>query len=108
MTEYIVIVTTVTRAEDAERIARLLLEKRLAACAQVLAPMTSWYWWQGKIESAGEHCCLLKSRRELFAEVEAAIRSVHPYEVPEIIALPVVAGSSDYLGWLGAELSGEG
>ncbi|MGV1098282.1 divalent-cation tolerance protein CutA [Thiovibrio sp. JS02] len=105
MEEYVQIATTVATAEEAGRIAKLLVEKRLAACVQVLPAMTSYYRWQGKIENAGEHLCLIKSRKDLFPEVEAAIKSVHPYEVPEIIALPICAGSQDYLTWLGAALA---
>ena len=105
MSDYVQIVTTTERREDADRIARTLVESRLAACVQVIGPITSTYRWHGKIETAQEWQCWAKSRRELYDEVEQAIRRIHPYEVPEILALPIVAGSADYLAWLDAELN---
>ena len=89
---------------DAQAIARALVEKRLAACVQIIGPITSTYWWQGEIETAEEWLCLIKTRADLFEQVEAAIKEVHPYDVPEILAVPVVAGSEDYLAWLDREL----
>lgn len=104
MHEYIQVATTVATEEDAGAIAGLLVEKRLAACVQVLGPMTSHYRWQGKIETAGEYLCLAKSRVALYPEIEAAIKAIHPYEVAEIIATPIIAGSNEYLAWLTAEV----
>lgn len=103
--EYIQVVTTVSSAAEAEAIARGLLEARLAACVQIVGPLTSMYWWQGKIDRAGEYQCLLKSRADRFEEVAAAIIGLHPYEVPEIIALPITAISPGYRQWLAAELT---
>jgi len=100
---YIQVVTTTARREEAERIARELVESRLAACAQVLGPITSTYRWQGKVENDQEWQCWVKTRGELFARIEEAIRRIHPYEVPEILAMPVVAGSASYLAWLDAQ-----
>ena len=107
MTDYIQVVTTTERREDAERIARALVEARLAACVQVTGPITSTYRWHGQIETAQEWQCWAKSRRELFERIEQAIRRVHPYEVPEILAIPVLAGSADYLAWLDGEVASE-
>ena len=104
MTNYIQVVTTTERKEDAERIARALVEARLAACVQIVGPITSTYRWQGAIETAEEWQCLAKSRQDLFTRVDEAIRGIHPYEVPEILALPIAAGSSAYLEWLETEL----
>ncbi|MDG4476105.1 divalent-cation tolerance protein CutA [Thiovibrio frasassiensis] len=104
MNEYIQVATTVGSAEEAGAIATLLLEKRLAACVQVVGPMTSHYWWQGKIETAAEYLCLAKSRGALYSDIEAAIKEIHPYEIPEIIAMPIIAGSKDYLAWVAAEV----
>ncbi len=104
MTEYIQVVTTVEHKTDAEKIAKNLVEKRLAACVQILGPLTSYFHWQGKLDSAAEYLCLIKSREDLFTELEAAIISMHPYEVPEIIATPITKGSKDYLNWLASEL----
>jgi len=103
MTDYIQVVTTTEHREDAERIARTLVERRLAACVQVTGPITSTYRWHGKIETAGEWQCWAKSRRDLYDEIEQAIRGLHPYEVPEILAVPILAGSADYLAWLEVE-----
>ncbi len=105
MTSYIQVVTTTARREEAQRIARELVEKRLAACAQVVGPITSIYRWQDKIETDEEWQCWCKTRGELFTQVEEAIRSMHPYETPEILAVPVVAGSERYLAWLDAQTS---
>ena len=103
MTPYIQVVTTTARREEAARIARDLVEKRLAACAQIVGPITSIYRWQGKIETDEEWQCWCKTRGELFPAVEEAIRAVHPYQVPEILAMPVAAGSERYLDWIEAE-----
>jgi len=104
MNDYIQVATTVATEEDAGRIAGLLVEKRLAACVQVIGPMTSHYRWQGKTETAGEYLCLAKSRAALYPEIEAAIKAIHPYEIAEIIAVPIIAGSKEYLAWLAAEV----
>ncbi|MBA3003041.1 MAG: divalent-cation tolerance protein CutA [Desulfurivibrio sp.] len=104
MNEYIQVSTTVGSEEEAGAIARLLVEKRLAACVQVLGPITSHYHWQGKIETAGEYLCLAKSRAALYSEIEAAIKAIHPYEVAEIISTPIIGGSKEYLAWLVAEV----
>ena len=104
MTEYIQVLTTVEYKTDAENIAKSLVEKKLAACVQILGPMTSYFHWQGKLDSAAEYLCMIKSREDLFADLEAAIKSMHPYEVPEIIATPITKGGKDYLNWLAAEL----
>ena len=106
--EYIQVITTTEREEEAEQIARLLVEKRLAGCVQVVGPVLSTYWWEGRVERGKEWLCFIKSRRELFKELEKAIKQVHPYETPEIIALPITAGSQDYLEWLKGELKPKG
>ena len=90
--------------EDAARIARGLVERRLAGCVQIIGPISSTYWWQGEVETAEEYLCLVKSSRDAYPELEAAIRELHPYDVPEILAHPVVAGSQPYLDWLAGEL----
>ena len=104
MTEYIQVLTTVEHKADAEKIAKGLVEKRLAACVQILGPLTSYYHWQGKLDSAAEYLCLIKSRDDLFASLEIEIISMHPYDVPEILAMPITKGGKDYLNWLAAEL----
>ncbi len=104
MGAYIQVMTTTETEEEARRIARALVERRLAGCAQVLGPITSTYRWEGKVETAQEWLCLIKSRRDLYPALEAAIRELHAYEVPEILALPVVEGEPHYLEWLGGVL----
>jgi periplasmic divalent cation tolerance protein len=103
MPDYIQVVTTTDKREDAERIARELVEQRLAACVQLVGPISSIYRWQGQIETAQEWQCWAKTRRDLYDAVEQAIRVLHPYEVPEILAVPIVAGSAAYLEWLEGE-----
>ncbi len=102
--EHIQVITTVEKQEQAERIARTLVEKRLAGCVQIVGPVSSTYWWENKIETAQEWLCIIKSKRNLYEELEQAIREMHPYKVPEILATPVVAGSKKYLEWLDNEL----
>ena len=101
--EFIQVSTTTDQREDAERIAREIVEQRLAACVQILGPIASTYWWQGKIESAPEWLCLIKTRKDLYEELERAIKAIHPYETPEIIAVPLIAGSADYVAWVEQE-----
>jgi periplasmic divalent cation tolerance protein len=104
MAEYIQLFTTTESRDDAEMISRDVVEKRLAACAQVLGPITSTYWWKEEIEKTEEWLCIIKSRRNLFKQLEETIKSLHPYEVPEIVAVPIILGSPSYLEWLGQEI----
>lgn len=104
MESYIQVTTTTKKKEDAEKIAISLVERKIAACAQIAGPIISIYRWKGKIETAEEWQCVIKSRKNLYDEIEKAIRAVHTYEVPEIIAVPIVAGSVDYLEWIDGEL----
>lgn len=104
MADYIQLFTTTEKKDDAEIIAREAVEKRLAACAQVVGPIKSTYWWREEIEHAEEWLCIMKSRSDLYDELEKAIKSIHPYEVPEIVALPIVSGSRSYLDWLDQEV----
>ena len=103
MDEFVQVTTTVSAFDDAERIALALVQKRLAACTQIVGPITSIYRWQGEVETASEYLCLIKTRRSLYDAVEAAIREMHPYELPEITRTPITGGSSGYLGWLREE-----
>lgn len=105
MTEYIQVTTATASREEAEKIARALLEARLAGCVQIVGPVSSTYWWQGTIESAQEWLCYIKTSRQLYPQVETTIRRLHSYQVPEILASPVVAGNPDYLKWLDGELA---
>lgn len=94
------VLTTVGDREAAERLARTLVEERLAACVNVLPAMQSVYRWKGQIESAVEQLLVIKTRTADYAAVESRIRALHPYELPEVIAVPIVAGLPAYLAWL--------
>ena len=102
--EFVQVITTTDSKENAENIAKSLLESKLAACVQIIGPITSLYWWEGKIETAQEFLCLIKTKKEVYNEVEKAIKKVHTYTVPEIIACPITQGSTDYLKWLKTEV----
>jgi periplasmic divalent cation tolerance protein len=104
MTDHVQVLTTAGSAEEAERIAAALVERRLAACVQTFGPIRSRYRWQGAIEEAEEWQCLAKTEAARYDEVEAAIRELHSYEEPEIVATPIVAGSAGYLDWVSAEM----
>ncbi|MDQ7989066.1 MAG: divalent-cation tolerance protein CutA [Candidatus Dactylopiibacterium sp.] len=90
-------------ADTAARLARLLVERRLAACVNQLAACRSVYRWEGRIEAADEVPLLIKTTQARYAALEATLRAEHPYELPEIIALPLTAGLPDYLDWIGRE-----
>ena len=97
----LVVLTTLEKQEDGERLAALLIESELAACVQILPPMISIYRWQGAIERSGEVLLLIKTTRAAYPRLEISIKENHPYQTPEIIALPVETGLADYLNWLG-------
>jgi periplasmic divalent cation tolerance protein len=98
--KYLQVTTAAGSAEEAEQIGAALVERRLAACVQVVGPIASRYRWQGKVERAQEWMCVAKTTAARYAELEAAIRELHSYEEPEIVATPIVAGSAGYLEWL--------
>ena len=102
MAALLVIINTPSR-EVALRIARALIERKLAACVNILAECASVYRWKGKIEAETEIPLLIKTRGEIYDEVQAAIKALHPYELPEIIAVPVERGLPKYLEWVNAE-----
>jgi periplasmic divalent cation tolerance protein len=95
--------TTTESAAEAQEIADRLVEQRLAACVQVTGPITTTYRWQGSMQRSEEFMCFIKTRKELSTKVEAAIRSLHSYDNPEIIIVPIEGGSADYLAWVGSE-----
>jgi periplasmic divalent cation tolerance protein len=103
MTEFIQVSTTVDSEARARRIANLLLERRLSSCVQVAGPIRSHYWWNRMIQHATEWLCIIKARRTDYREIEAAIKRIHPYEIPEILAFPILTGGSDYLRWMRKE-----
>ena len=104
MTDKIVVLNTCASAQEAEKIARRLIETRLAACVNILPGVRSFYRWQGAIEDSGEWLLLIKTSRGRLEELRAELERVHSYEVPEVVALAIVDGSPNYLNWLDTEL----
>ena len=99
----LVVLTNLPDRAAAERIADLVIEKKLAACVNILAPCRSVYRWKGAVQHDEEHPLLVKTTSERYAELERVIRGAHPYELPEIIAVPIERGLPEYLGWVSAE-----
>jgi len=104
--DQIVVLMTAPNADEATQVAEMLVERKLAACVQILPPMTSIYVWKGEVQRENEILLVAKSTRAKFDELEEAVRVIHSYETPEIIALPIVAGSQSYLSWLSSCLEG--
>jgi periplasmic divalent cation tolerance protein len=105
VTDKIVVLTMCETEEQAQALARHLIEQHLAACVNILPGARSVYRWKDKIEDAAEFVLIIKSRRDIFVKLREAIAHLHSYEIPEVIALPVVDGSDAYLGWLDRELA---
>lgn len=97
------VVTTTDTREEADRLARSAVEHRLAACAQVVGPVTSTYWWEGAVQTAAEWQCVLKTTTARFDELRGHLEREHSYDTPEIVAVPVVGGSAGYLEWIERE-----
>jgi periplasmic divalent cation tolerance protein len=102
----LVVFVTASSADEAETISRALVEEQLAACANVVPSVTSIFRWQGNIEKESELLIILKTRRRFLDELVTRVKDLHSYEVPEIIAIPIVGGSKDYLAWLKEETEG--
>ena len=100
MGKYIQVITTISSKRGAQKIAKALINKRLAACVQIAGPIKSIYRWKGRIETAKEWVCIIKTKKNLYKKVETAIKKIHPYEVPEIIAAPITTANKDYLKWI--------
>jgi len=105
VTDKIVVLTTCNSQEQAAHLARQLVELRLAACVNIVPGVRSFYRWQDEVKKESEVVVLIKSRRDVFDKLRAAIASTHSYEVPEVLALPVVDGSEAYLNWIDRELA---
>ena len=103
MAKYLLVMTTVPDAEVGQIIAEKVIEERLAACVTLQAACQSLYWWQGKITQDQEHILFIKTKKESYPDLEEKIHQVHPYDIPEIIALPIFTGSKDYLHWIDKE-----
>lgn len=101
--DVLLVITNLPDAASARSLAEVLVAERLAACVNILAPCRSVYRWQGKVEDAEEVPLLIKTTADRYAALEAAIRAQHPYELPEIVAVPVARGLPDYLAWVAAE-----
>jgi periplasmic divalent cation tolerance protein len=101
---YIIVITTTPSKIEAEKIAKTLLEERLIACANIIGPVQSLFWWQGKIDEAQEHLILMKTIKDLFSKLSGKVKALHSYQVPEIIAMPIVEGFKPYLEWLESSL----
>jgi len=97
---YIVVLVTASSKEEAQKIARGLLEEKLAACVNIIDGLESHFWWQGKIDSAKEALLVIKTKKELFNKLAKKVKSLHSYSVPEIIALSIVTGNTEYLKWI--------
>ena len=102
--QYVHVFTTTEKREDAEKVAQILVQKRLAGCVQIIGPIQSTYRWKNRKETVKEWLCLIKSEKSLYKELEKTLKEIHPYETPEITAVPIVAGSKEYLHWLDREL----
>ena len=102
-TKCIVVFITIDSQENAQKIASKLLSERKAACVNIIPAVESQYWWQGKIENADELMLVVKTRASLMDELVALVKSIHPYSIPEIIALPIIGGNEDYLQWIEKE-----
>lgn len=98
--KYIQISTAVAKRSDAERIAKILSKKNLSACTQIIGPVTSIYKWKGKTKKSKEWLCIIKTESVHYKATEKTIKEIHPYKLPEIVAVPIVEGSREYLRWM--------
>lgn len=99
-TNFIIVLVTTANKTEAEKITQALLNAKLIACANIISPVTSFFHWKNQIDQAEECLIVMKSRMDLFPELQATVKRLHSYEVPEILALPIVEGSRAYLSWL--------
>jgi len=99
---------TVSDKKEALKIVRRLLNERLIACANIVGPVSSLFWWEGKIDEASEFLVIMKSRKDLFKRLSERVKETHSYEVPEVLELPITEGLPSYLEWVSASLHGEG
>ena len=104
MTDKLVVLNTCDSSEEAERVARTLIEQRLAACVTVISQTRSFYRWKGAVTDASEWLLIIKTSRPLFARLRDTLEAAHSYELPELLALPVIEGAPGYLAWLDSEL----
>ncbi len=100
----VVILITTSTDEEAHKIADVLLTQRKIACVNIVPRVNSFFWWQDKVDSAQESLLIIKTKASLLSEIVRLVREIHSYDVPEIIALPIVGGNQDYLEWIGKEV----
>ena len=100
MSDYIVIFITTSSIDEAKKLGRTLVEEKLVACSNILSPVHSIYQWKGKLCEDEEVMIVLKTKRDLFRQIELRVKELHSYDVPEIIAIPIIEGSEDYLSWV--------
>ncbi len=108
MSSYVVVFMTASDKKEASKIVRRLLNERLIACANIVGPVSSLFWWEGKIDEASEFLVIMKSRKDLFKRLCERVKETHSYEVPEVLELPITEGLPSYLEWVSASLHGEG
>jgi periplasmic divalent cation tolerance protein len=101
---YIVVLITVKDNEEAQKIAKSLLKRRQAACVNIIPEVNSHFWWKDKLDSARESLLIVKTKESLLPELVKSVKKIHSYSVPEIIALPIVGGSQEYLDWMDSEV----
>ncbi len=102
---WIVVLVTTSSREEAEKIAQALIKERLAACINIIDGIKSIYWWKGKIEESKEALMIIKSKINVLGHLIKCVKELHSYTVPEIIALPIISGNSDYLKWIDENVS---
>jgi len=101
---YIVVFITVKDSEEAQKIANSLLKRRQAACVNIVPEVNSHFWWKDKLDSTRESLLIVKTKESLLPELMKSVKKIHSYSIPEIIALPIVGGSQDYLDWIDSEV----
>ena len=101
---YIVLFITTATTNEAQRISKVLLEQKKVACVNIVPRVSSLFWWENKLDSAHESLLIVKPKASLLNEVVELVRKIHSYDIPEIIALPIVGGNQDYLQWIGKEV----
>jgi periplasmic divalent cation tolerance protein len=104
VTDFIVVLVTAKDKEQAEKISQTLLAEKLVACSNIISPISSLFLWKDKVDRAEECILIMKTRKSLFGELQLCVKALHSYEVPEILALPIVEGSENYLSWMGSVL----
>lgn len=107
MTDKLVVLVNCSSLDEAQVIGKHLVEKRLAACVNLVPEMQSWYWWEGKVTHDNEVLVMIKTSRECFVKLEQEVARLHSYAVPEVIALQIVDGAKNYLSWIESSLVGE-